>query len=45
MNTGKEEDVIAIILFEPFPFQKGTSQHCFDLMVIDFEIILTSIVL
>lgn len=45
MNTVREEDFIAMILFEPFTFQKGTNQHCLGLMVIDLEIILTSIVL
>ena len=28
MNTVREEDFMAIILFEPFTFQKGTNQHC-----------------
>lgn len=45
MDTVREEDFIATILFEPFTFQKGINQHCLDLMVIDLEIILTSIVL
>ena len=45
MDTVREEDFIAAILFEPFTFQKGTNQHCLGLMVIDLGIILTSIVL
>lgn len=45
MNTVREEDFTAIILYEPFTFQKGTNQHCLGLMVIDLEIILTNMVL
>lgn len=28
INSAGEEDFIAMILFEPFTFQKGTNQHC-----------------
>lgn len=45
MNIVREENFIAMILFEPFTFQEGTNQRCLGLMVIDLEIILTSIVL
>lgn len=45
MNTVCEENFIALVLFEPFTFQEGTNQHCLGLMVIDLEIILTSILL
>lgn len=45
MNPVREENFIAMILFEPFTFQEGTNQHCLGLMVIDLEIILRSIFL
>lgn len=45
INTVGEEDFIAMILVEPFTFQKGTNQHGLGLMAIDWEISLASIVL